>query len=341
MTRTVAADELTRLATGILTATGMRPDDAAGMARIVVAADLAGHESCGLRQLPGYVEAVREGVVDPAGRPAVDHDRGALLRVDGGRAFGHVAYRFVTALVVERARRHGICGVAVRRTHYLGRVADFCDLAARDGILTLFLLNCAGGNQVVAPHGGLEPRLATNPLAAGVPRATGPAAGGPHLVLDMATSVVALGALAEHRDRGLPDPQGWMTSAGALRPAGGAKGFGLALLAEALAGALSGAGTVGPDPAEGEQGGFVVGIDVAGLRPPEAFSADLERALDHVRDVPAEPGVGPVRIPGEASAATARRRAADGVPVQDHTWDRLLALAAELGVELGGDLPPR
>jgi uncharacterized oxidoreductase len=329
MSRTYSAEQVTGFVTRLLGALGMSGPDARGMAEIVVSSDLAGHESCGLRALPGYVEVWRQGRVDPAGRPFVDLDRGSLLRVDGGRAFGHVTFRYVTDLVVERARQHGVCGVAVRRTHHLGRVADFCDLAARQGVVTLFFLNCSGGGQVVAPYGGTDGRLATNPVAFGIPRSD---PDGPHLVLDMATSAVAAAALAESRDRGRPDPAEWVTATGALRPAGGAKGFGLALVAEALAGSLAEAGVVRPDPDSEEQGGFVLGVDVGRLRQLEEFAADVDRAIEHVRDVPLEDAARPVRSPGEASAATAADRAAHGIPVQDHTLRRLRDLAADLGI---------
>lgn len=324
----VAAAELERFATDVLVAVGMRAEDAAPMAQVVVAADLAGHESCGLRQLPSYVEAVRTGLVDPAARPAVDLDRGAVLRVDGGTGFGHVTFRFVTDLVVERALAQGICAVAVHRTHYLGRVADFCEAAARRGVVTMVFLNQSGSHQVVAPYGGTQPRLATNPVAFGVPRA----GDGPHLVVDLATSAVAAGRLAEHRDRGGPDVTEWVTADGVQLPAGGAKGFGLALVAEALAGALSGAGTVRPEPVADAQGGFVVGVDAAALRPLADVTADVDTALDHVRtSAPADP-VRPVRVPGEGTAANTARRRADGVPVAAHTVARLRALADGLGV---------
>jgi uncharacterized oxidoreductase len=329
VTVAVAAGELERFATDVLVAVGARPEDAAPMAQVVVASDLAGHESCGLRQLPSYVDAVRSGLVDPAARPVVDLDRGSLLRVDGRTGFGHVTFRFATDLVVERARAHGICGVAVHNTHYLGRVADFADGAARAGVVTMAFLNQSGSCQVVAPHGGTQPRLATNPVAFGVPRSR---LEGPHLVVDLATSAVAAARLAEHRDRGGPDVPEWVTPDGVQLPVGGAKGFGLALVVEALAGALAGAGTVRPDPLADAQGGFVVGVDASVLRPLADVTADLDVALDHVRTSAPADAAEPVRIPGEGTAARTAQRRADGVPVQDHTWRRLLTLAEDLGV---------
>src|SRR5258706_10502589 len=105
---------------------GTRPDAAEFTASVIVASDLAGHESHGLRRLPEYVERAHSGLLQPAERPEIELDLGALVRLDGRRAFGHVAMREVTDLAVERARAHGIAGIALRDCSHAGRIADFC-----------------------------------------------------------------------------------------------------------------------------------------------------------------------------------------------------------------------
>jgi LDH2 family malate/lactate/ureidoglycolate dehydrogenase len=316
----VAATELEQLCTAVLTAIGMVAADAAFMAGIVVAADRAGHPSCGVRQLPGYVARWRTGRVDPAAVPVVDLDAGAVLRVDGRDAFGHLALRTVIDLACDRAGRHGIAAVALRRAGHVGRLADFCARGAARGMVVVLFANDAGGFQDVAPPGGLLPRLATNPLALGVPRSEAP-----HLVVDLATSVVARGRLDEERDRGAAIPAGWLTAAGALRPFGGVKGFGLALVVEALAGALTGAGTVRDTPDHDDQGVLAIAIDVARLRPLDGFTAEVDRFLAYVTDVPLEPGAAPVRVPGDTTPA-------DRVTIARHTWEALGRVADDLGI---------
>lgn len=332
----VAARELTRFVGEALVAVGMREADAAAMAGELVAADLAGDSACGVRMLPGYVDACRSGVVVPDAVPRVELDHGGVLRVDGGGGFGQVTFRLVADLVVERARAHGVCAVAVRNTFYVGRVGDLCERAARRGVVSLAFLTCAGGLQVVAPPGADEGRLSTNPVAAGVPRSD-PA--GPPLVVDLATSVVAAAQVAQARERGEPVPAHWVTPSGALRPMAGGKGFALALVAEALGGALAGAGVVGPDPGPAGQGALVIGLDVAWWRPLAEFTADLDAALDHVRGAPVPVGEPPVRIPGERAAATTAQRRADGVPLAEATWHALHQLAEEFAVPFPLPLP--
>lgn len=331
----VASSELERYAAALLRSVGASPAEAEWIASLVVASDLAGHESHGLRRLIEYVERARSGATDPRAVPEVVVDGGATAIVDGHHAFGHVSMRVVTEQVVVRAQAHGVAAVALRRSDHVGRLADFCERASAQGVVMLCFVNDAGSQQDVAPPGGMEARLATNPIAAGVPRPESP-----HLVLDMATSVVAKGRVSEWLDRGLPLPDEWVTPTGLLRPVGGVKGFGLALVTEALAGALTGAGTVSPGPGRDDQGVFAIGIDVAHFRPLADFTAEVEGFIAHVKDVPLEPGAQPVRIPAETGAVVAAERRAHGVPVQPFTWQRLAGLAAELGVAVPPHLKP-
>lgn len=327
--RTVLCDgeELRRFVRDVLLAVGTQAPDAEEMSAQIVRSELSGHESHGLRRLAEYVARAEEGVAIPSSKGRIDLDRGALLRVHGAGGFGHVVVSRAMRLAVDRAQRYGIAAVAVHGSEPAGRLADFCERAAGEGVATMVFVNDGGAGQVVTPPGGTEPRMSTNPIAFGFPRAQSP-----HLVLDMATSAVAMGRVSEWRDRGEPIPAEWATPDGVLRFLGGPKGFGLALIAEALGGALSTGGTVRDDPGDERQGVFIIAIDVRMLRPLGETVAEVERFLAYVRDVPLEAGAPPVRIPGESSALTFRRRAAAGTPVQPFTWRRLLALADHLGV---------
>ena len=152
--------------------------------------------------------------------------------------------RDVTDLAIERARAHGIAGIALRNSSHAGRIADFCARGARGGVAILFWFNDSGGGQDVAPYGGDAARLATNPIGAGIPRASEP-----HLVLDMSTSVIARGRLdGVARPRRADRSGTGSRPGGAIRPSGGYKGTGLALVAEALAGILTGSGSVSASP---------------------------------------------------------------------------------------------
>lgn len=322
-------EELRRFTASVLTRIGMAEANADFMAGLIVASDLAGHESHGIRRLPEYVDRWRAGKADPCAEPVIELDNGAVLRLDGQRAYGHIALRDAVDIATHRAREHGIAAIAIRRAEHAGRLADHCERAAAAGIALFLFANDAGAGQDVAPPGASQPRLATNPIAIGVPRERAP-----HLVLDMSTSVVAAGRLAEWRDRGEPIPSDWVTESGALRPMGGVKGFGLALMVEALAGALTGAGTVSANPEHDDQGTLVIALDIRSLCPIADFVAQVEEFIAYVRDVPVEPGSKPVQMPGESGARTTRERSADGVPVQSFAWQRMQLLADEFELPL-------
>lgn len=197
------------------------------------------------------------------------------------------------------------------------------------GVATLLFVNDGGMGQDVAPPGGLAGRMSTNPIAAGVPRAQAL-----HLVFDIATSTVAMGRLSEWRDREEEIPPEWVTPSGHLKHFGGYKGFGLALIAEALGGALSTAGVASSSTREEQQGVLMIAIDVAGLRALDAFTEELEGFIRHIKNTPVEEGAPPVRVPGENTASTTQRRRRDGVPVKPFTWQALERLSADLGVRM-------
>lgn len=322
-----SAADLEVYTTDVLGALGLSLVDAQYMARQIVGSDLAGHESHGMRRLAEYVAQAQTGAAAPAARSSIDIDRGSLVRVNGNRGFGHTVLRDATRLAVDRARAHGIAGIAVYNSQFAGRISFFCEEAADAGVATLFFVNDSGSGQDVAPAGGTDGRISTNPIAAGVPRAKAP-----HLVLDIATSVVAMGHLSEWRDRGEVIPDEWVTTTGALKPFGGFKGFGLALVAEALAGALTSAGTVSDAPSEELQGVFLIAIDVAPLRRLDEFTAEVDAFISHVKSSPSAPGEGPVRVPGEGSADTTTARRRTGIVVKHFTWREILRMADELGV---------
>jgi len=317
-----SADELRDFAARLLAAAGAPPGAAALTAARLVDADSRGHGSHGVRLVPGYARRLRDGRLDGAATPEIVRDDGATVVVDANRSLGQTASSWLAALAAERAQRHGVAALGVRRCGHLGRLHDLAALVADRGPVCLVFANDAGRNAIVAPYGGTEPRLATNPIAVGIPRRSEP-----HLVLDMATSATSHGGLAVSRAEGRPDGPGWAHGE-VLLPAAGAKGFGLGLVADVLGGALTGAGHAG-DPAEVDyQGILLVTIDVARFAPRGQFADRVEQVVGEVKR-----GNPSVRVPGEAGAAAAE--AADGrIQVPRSTWARLVSLAEESGISI-------
>lgn len=290
----------------------------------LLAAEDAGHPSHGLRMLVSIAAATQRGHLDPAATPVVETTSGSVSRIDGRRGLGPPIGTLATTEAVRLAREHGTSAVGVRSAGHMGRLAPFADAGAAAGCALFICVNDGGANQHVVPAGGAAGRLSTNPIAFGFPRASAP-----HLVVDMATSVVAHGTLEALGEAGrrLTDDALVPGAGGLMLPMAGYKGFALGLVVEALAGALTGAGVVRSDPPPESQGALFMAIDVAAVSSLGAATGDLEAAIDWVRSASA-PGAAPIRIPGEHRVAGAGSEVTIAAPVHRS----LVELSARLGV---------
>lgn len=310
-----------------MSAVGASETDAHYMAHQLLAAEIGGHASHGLRKLPEYIDRALEGNVNPAATATIEKDTGALLAMNGNRTHGHFALRDATALAVQRAKLHGISAVSVRDSDFAGRFAPFCEEAAEAGVVTLIFGNNNGSLQSVLPPGGTQPRLSTNPIAAGVPRARAP-----HMVIDFATSQVASSRLHFDREAGAQTPEGWVSEDGHLKPFGGVKGFGLALLVEALGGALSGSDTVSARESKQAQGTLIIALDVSQMRDLRDYAAQVEEFIAHVKNTEPESGASPVRAPGENSPTAEQLAAVKSISIRESTVQNLNRTAQKLGI---------
>jgi hydroxycarboxylate dehydrogenase B len=340
---TVDPVTLERLTQDIFVAHGVPSEDAAWIATMLVRANLRGHDSHGVIRIPQYVANLKRGTLNP--RPklhlVVDTPTVAVLEGDGG--FGQIVARRGIALAIERARAQGLAAVALRGANHVGRLADYAETAAREGLVGLVWVNARGGLNV-APWGGAARRLGTNPHAIAIPGPNGTVA----MSHDFATSVWAEGKLRVKFNRGESVPPGIMLNGrgepstdpreyyadpvGSLLTAGAHKGYGLSLAVEILAGILSGAGAASDEPSVFRNGTLIVCLDPARFLPPAEFHAQVAALLGWVRSAPPAAGAREILVPGEPEARMERQRRADGIPVDDETWRQIGECAAEAGV---------
>lgn len=346
MTRRVPEAALTTFVGAIFRAVGCAEAEAATITRHLVAANLMGHDSHGIGLVQEYVRSIRAGRFQVGRHARVVTERGAILVIDGGRGAGQVVGTEAMAHAIARARAAGAAIVALRQSHHLGRIGAYAEQCAEAGLVSLHFVNVIGHRPLVAPFGGRDVRLGTNPFCAGVPRA-----GLPPLILDMATSRIAYGklrvafnegrrvepgSLIDGAGRPTDDPAVMVPDAiGALLPFGEHKGFGLALLCDILAGALTAGGTNHAGAFDDDMiinNMFSVVVDPAALGDVAAMAADIERVIGWVKASPAAPGAEAVLIAGEPERAKAADRRAKGIPVDERTWTDLVAVAATLDV---------
>jgi hydroxycarboxylate dehydrogenase B len=341
---TIPAAELERLTREIFTARGVPADDAAWIAAMLVRANLRGHDSHGVIRVPQYVASLQRGTLNPKPqmRLVVDTPTIAILEGDGG--FGQVVARRGTTLAIERARAQGIAAVALRGANHVGRLADYAEMAAREGLVGLLWANARGGLNV-APWGGAARRLGTNPHAIAIPGPGGTVA----MSHDFATSVWAEGKLRVKFNRGEPAPPGIMLNGrgepstdpreyyteppGSLLTAGAHKGYGMSLAVEILAGILSGAGAASGEPSVFRNGTLIVCLDPARFMSAGDFHAQVENLVGWVRSAPLAAGSEEILVPGEPEARNERERRARGITIDDETWRQVQASAREVGVD--------
>ncbi len=257
------------VATGLFEVVGVPARPAAETARALVLADSWGTHSHGLMRLPHYLLRLQAGGVNAAATLETVGDRGPVLSLDGQDGLGHWQLWDAAGLAAERARRYGLAAVSVGNSSHCGALGVYTLPPLSAGLACLVFSN---GPAVMPPWGGARPLLSTSPIAAGIPCRPRPA------IVDLATSAVARGRIAERANRNETIPEGWALDAhgapttdpaaamaGMLAPLGGAKGYSLAFMIEALTG-----GMVGP----------ALSQDVADMFDPDA--ADRPQRISHL-----------------------------------------------------------
>lgn len=344
MTNAFKVDELLAFAQELLVASGMAPEPANDVARILVEGDLLGHDTHGLQLLAGYAGAVADGTMLGDGQPDVMAERSSVLTWNGRRLPGPHLVEQALKWAMPRAREHGTATVAIQRSHHIGCLAAYLEAPARDGLLVS--LQCSDpAHGSVAPFGGCDAVFTPNPISWGIPT------GGDPIIIDISASITtngmsgrmaAAGQMGEHdwwltnQGEASRDPAVLNTSPpGSILPLGGMdaghKGYGLALQVEALTAGLAGHGRA--DPSEGW--GATVFVQVfdpaafAGLATFERQMSYLVKASHDSRPVDASR---PVRLPGERGLNRKRQQLASGVSLNDGIQQALKQKADELGL---------
>lgn len=341
----IAPETLHAFVSAIWTHAGSTPREAQLVADHLVMANLSGHDSHGVGMIPRYVASLRDQELKLNLHAEVVRDAGAVLTVEGGKGFGQVVTYEAMEQGIERARRLGICAVGLRGAHHIGRIGHWAEQCAREGLVSFHFVNVAG-DPLVAPFGGIDRRIGTNPFCAAFPRT-----GKPPLVLDFATSAVAFGkvrvaynqgkqipagSLIDHAGRPSSEPRVMIEPpVGSLQPFGGHKGFGLASMCEIFAGALSGgftthAETLGKNNA-------IINCMLSVIINPLAFDApnaeaEAEAFVDWVKASPLAEGTGQIYAPGEPERVTRAERETHGVPIDPASWQQICEAALATGM---------
>jgi LDH2 family malate/lactate/ureidoglycolate dehydrogenase len=300
--------------------------DASVVADSLVDAELEGQSGHGAIRFPFILERLKAGLISPRPTMRIVNESPAAALLDGGNGLGPVVGMRALGIAEAKARIQGVGLCAVRRSNHLGSVGFYVSKAAANGLIAFGFGNTP---PAMAPPGGATPILGTNPIAAAFPTTGAP------VVVDLATSQVARGRILKAAKTGETIPAGWAIDSkgsdttdpdqalkGSLKPLGGAKGFALALIVEALSGVLAGA-AVGPDVGgtyinsdrESNLGLCFLVIDPASLD--AGFAERMTALADVIRAVEPLDGKAPVRVPGDRRRIESAARRADGIELSD------------------------
>ena len=341
-------EHLVSVSTHIFEGAGAPAEEAQTVARLLVNANLVGHDSHGVIRIPQYLGLIAAGNLTPGAPFMIIHEAPATAVVNGNWGFGQVVASKAMSLAIEKAEKSGVSCVAVQCCNHVGRLGDYALMAAERDMIAMVTANNHGAGRNVAPWGGRERRLATNPICVAAPRGREAP-----ILMDITSSIVAEGKVRVMRNRGEKVPEGWIIDAagnpttnpndfygpppGALLPFGGAvghKGFALGMIIEILSGGLSGAGC---SRAEINRNGNALSItvyNVAHFVPLEQFYQQVNAFVDYVKSSALAPGFNEIVVPGEPEARVAAKRRAEGIFIEDETWRQISEAAEKLGVTL-------
>lgn len=335
------------LGTDLFVAAGMERDKAETVARLLVLTDAMGRRTHGLAMADLYLKDLAKGALIGQGAPTVLRDNGISAVWDGNYLPGLWLVNQAIEQGMARAAQHGLCAFAIRKSHHIGCLAALTQQAADHGFVALIANSDPSGKRV-APYGGTEALFTPNPIAMGYP------AGAHPVLVDMCASITTTSMTRQKVAEGQPFDHPWLldhtgqptTDArvlehteprGSLQLVGGLeyghKGFGLALMIEALSQGLAGHGRA---DAPTRWGGnvFVQVIDPELFGGRNAFETQTRHLADRARaNRPIDPAR-PVRLPGDQAYASQQTAAREGIHFDARVWAMLAQWAQQLGVNL-------
>src|SRR5947207_8655738 len=340
----IPAERLEEIGRALFVAAGTPAEEAALVMRHIVGANLVGHESRGGIQIPSYSERIKVGHIVPGAPWVIVKESPTTTVVDGHWGFGYTVNERAMRLTIEKAEKSNVAAATVFRQGHIGRLSSYTQMAARAGMIGLITADSGRSPKAVAPFGGREARLGTNPISIAMPSdLDGP------LYLDMATSAAAAGKIALAVARNQPVPDGWIIGSdgkptndprqlrqgGALLPVGGSegyKGYGLSVMVEILCGLLTGLGFGVEPTGRHNDGCFMAVFKVDAFRPLAEFKKEVGEFAAYLKATKPAEGSSGVYYPGEIEHLREEDRRANGIEVEEATWYKLRSLAEDYGL---------
>ena len=344
---TIAEAPLRAAISLILERSGSSKQEADTVTDHLVRANLAGHDSHGVGMIPNYMHSLSIGQLFANKHVKLIKDEPSIMMFDGQRGYGQVQAKESMEQALLRAKENGLVLMTLKNAHHIGRVGTYGEMSIAAGMVSLHFVNVTNHEPKVAPYGGIKARFVTNPVCIAMPGTSQTES----ILLDMATSKIALGKARVAMNKGVDVPEHSLLDAsgnatnnpnvmfgepqGVLLPFGDYKGSGLALFCELLAGGLSGGGTIQPE--NKREGGIVNNmlsliVDPARLVDTAWLAHEVDTLIAYVKNTPAQVQTGPVKVAGDPERITLKGRQAKGIPVAEAAWQGILEAGRTVGV---------
>ena len=345
--KVVPHGQLEQLAGRIFAGLGSSRDEARTVAEMLVEADLMGLPSHGVLRVSQYVQDIKSGRIVPGAEILVEDCSATNAILDGQWSFGQVGGSRAAATAIEKALATGAGCAVLRRCCHVGRLGAYVEMAARQGCVALACGGAAGEGHWVAPFGGREGRLGTNPIAFAAPTQSDP------IVVDFATSSVPEGKVRFLRETGQPLPEMTLvdesgvhstnpadlyaadgTAAGAILPFGGPlgyKSYGISLMVQILSSVLGAPAWAEGNAYTGSNNLFILALRIESFMSPDAFRQQAQEMAAYITSSRPAAASNGVKLPGELEFEKMRDRRRSGIPLAPEVWAALQSLEAEYG----------
>ena len=343
----IPRDPLFEFTREVFTRVGMSPENATTEAEVLVWASQRGVDSHGVQLIAMYVDNVDKGYMNPKPNIQIIQETAATLFIEADRSFGPVVTTFTMNRLMDKAREAGIGWGLIRNTTHQGAMGYYAEMAAKQNMAGIALV-CNPPN--MAPTGARVAGVHNSPLAIAVP-----AQQRPPIIFDMATSVAAFGKIGVAIDKGISIPDDWAIDADgnpttdpneakALLPAGGYKGYGLALMFECLSSVMMGNPLLGPclhdqdPPLPFTQNSVVAAINIGSFTDPDGYRQNIDTLVAGLKGLPTVEGVDEVLVPGEPENKVSEERTRNGIPLPPGTAQKLRDVAQRFDIPLPAGL---
>lgn len=335
----ITAEQEKAIIMEILTKMKVPTEDAEIVADVTLDANLKGFSSHGLGRFPQYVKGLKAGTIKYPAEIVVEKETPAMALINGNHKFGHVVAYKGMEIAIQKAKNTGIGIVGIHDSNHFGVAGYYSDMAVMEDMIGLVFANT---EPAVAPIGGKEPILGTNPIAIGIPSNKN------YVSVDMATSASARGKLLEAMRKGQEIPENVALDdegnptidpecalRGSILPFGAHKGYALAFMIEILAGPLVRAasgkavrGTANPEEMC-TKGDLMIVIDPSKFVDLDDFKEEVDEFVAEIKDSGEN-----IFIPGDMEVRNVNKAKEEGISLDDTLYEQLKEIADDLSFDL-------